>query len=112
MKRLLSLILACALLLGLSAVATAEAKPFDGVTITVWMGKTEYNEVTDELMTKWGEENGVTFKEGTEYLVCLGKNDDGTYMVLAEAYGVSAVENGQVTNRVNGEKISVDELGH
>ena len=64
MKRLLSLILACALLLGMSAVVTAmaEAKPFDGVTITVWMGKTEYNEVTDELMQKWADENGVTFE--------------------------------------------------
>ncbi len=63
-------------------------------------------------VTYMNEENGVSFKEGTEYLVCLGANDDGTYMVLAEGYGVSAVEDGQVTNRATGEKIPLEELGN
>ena len=64
MKKIFALVLACAMLLSMAAVSTAlaEDKPFEGTTITVWLGKTEYNSVTEELMNKWAEENGVTFE--------------------------------------------------
>ena len=60
MKKALSLILAGAMLVGvLPAAAMAEEKPFDGVTLTAWMGPAEYNDVTQELLDKAEEELGI-----------------------------------------------------
>ena len=61
MKKALSLILAGALLAGVlpASAVMAEEKPFDGVTLTAWMGPAEYNDVTQELLNKAEEELGI-----------------------------------------------------
>ncbi len=61
-KKALTLILAGVMAMGLSTAAMAEAKPYEGVTLTFWGGNAEYNEGTQAVMAAATEELGMEFQ--------------------------------------------------
>ena len=63
-KSVLAVALAAAMTVGtVPATVFAEdaAKPYEGVTLTMWIGNTEYNAVTQAVMAKATEELGMEF---------------------------------------------------
>lgn len=62
-------------------------------------------------VTYLDEKNGVYLENDTEYVLCLGYDEaDGTYMILADAFGMSEISDGQVYNRVKSEYIKIGDI--
>ena len=68
-------------------------------------------EAKNIFVTYLNENNGVSFETGGEYLLCLGYDEnDGTYMILSDSFGMSEITDGQVYNKAKNEYIKLSEI--
>ena len=62
-------------------------------------------------VTYFDKENGVSFEEGKDYVVCLDYYEaDGSYTVISDAFGVSEVTDNYIYNKAKKEYICINDI--